>query len=245
MTETATATAAAPTIPANAKIVDMLDWAVPVLTHASTVEPDQRAQVDEAALRAFARHMVNKWDGDALDVSSAPQRYSLPVYASGNKGVGSVRYTKQRAALLIALAHANACAADLAYTKYTYPNPNTGRRNYHVNLFGARVDVSRTLAMFKVLELRAIKDAYNSGILPIPEGTRPADQTKIRREWFVAQVEEVAHRVETIFDQVAQERKADGQLSDRQTAAQAARDAFMAEESAKGEAGEQTESTNE
>lgn len=245
MTETATATVDAPSIPGNAKIADLLDWALPVLAHAATVEPDKRDQTDMAALDAFARHMVNKWDGDALDVPSAPRRHTLPVYASGNKGVGSVRYTKQRAQLLIELAHANNVAADLAYTKYTYPNPNTGRRNYHVNLFGARVDVDRTLAMFQVLEQRAIKDAYSTSILPIPEGTRPADQTKIRREWFYAEVERLAAKVNEVFDAVAAKRKAEDALSDRMTAAQAARDAHVNAEAAKGEAGEQTESTTE
>lgn len=241
MTETATATVEVPSINANAKIADVIGQAVPVLAHANTVEPTLRPTLDGPALQQLARHLVNRWNGDALDVQHMIE--TLPVY--GSKGQGTVRYTKQRAALLIALAEANACQATLAYTKYTYPNPNTGRRNYHVNVWGARVDVARTMAMFKVFEQRVIKDSYNSAVLPMAADARPADQTKIRREFFLAQVEALASKVGEVFDALATERKMEGALSDRSTAAETARAAHQLAEAQKGDAGETVESTDE
>lgn len=242
MTETATATVEVPSISANAKIADVIGQAVLVLANASTGEPTLRPTLDLPALQSLARHLTYKWTGDALEVQHMV--HSLPVYATGNKGVGSVRYTKQRAALLIALAQANACQATLAYTKYTYPNPNTGRRNYHVNVWGAKVDVERTMAMFQVFEPRVIKDSYTTSVLPMPGDARPADQTKIRREFFVAQVETLASEVGKVFDQAANASKRESALSDRQSAAEKALEAHQLAEAQKAD-GETVESATE
>lgn len=243
MSETTTTTPAPVdvAVPANengVKIADMGARAVELLKAGNTLPHDKRAELDARAFTAVAKHVANKWG--ERDVIHHVE--TLPAY--GMSGVGSLRYTKQRAALMIGIASATGCVAELAYRKYTYPNPSTGRRNYFVNVWGADVDVERARALFGVLETRIVKDGYNNAILPMPADAKPAEQTKIRREFFARFADEIASTLSGVVDTVAAERKAEGAISDRQSKAEKAQSEHHETVAAQGDA-EVTESATE
>lgn len=216
-----------PTSDTNVKIADLPTRAVELLTVA-TKHRNLRGDLDTRATDALVRHLVSKFEEDQLTDTHVVE--TLPAY--GQSGVGSLRYTKQRAQLLIGIAKAFSVEAELTYTKYTYPNPNTGRRNYQVHLWGAKVDIDRTLAAFRAFQARGLTDAYTAEVCPMPSD-KPAEQTKARREWFVGFADQVAQMLGTAVEAKAKG-KTEAALSDRATAAEASASAWRIANAATG-----------
>ncbi len=216
------------------KVADAIEMGVKVL-NAATEDPARRAELDANALEILAKHYTNQ--RSATDVVEA--EVELPSYK--DSGVGSLRYTNQRAQLLKGLADANALGADLRFRRYSYPNPNTGRRQYRVVLFGAQCDVDRVTAMFYALQTRAVRDAYNTEVVPTANLKRPVDQTKARRAFMTAFAATMAETVDAAFQAVIDTKKAGGPISDRETRAIAALQADLEKKAAEEAAGIESE----
>lgn len=217
------------------RVADAIEKGVEILK-AATENPARRAELDANAFTVLAKHYTNqKGEHSVVD-----HVIDLPAY--GDAGKGSLRYTKQRAQLLKGLADANALGAALQFNRYKYPNPNTGRRQYYVRLFGAQVDIDRVEAMFYALQARAVADAYNPEFVPTADLKRPVDQTKARRAWITAFAENTGVAVDTAFQAEIDRKNAGGPISDRESAAKSALEAFMGEQT---EADDETESFTE
>lgn len=207
----------------SVKVADAIETGVKIL-NAATENRARRAELDANAYEILAKHLVNQTGTHEV----VTETVDLPAY--GEAGKGSLRYTKQRAQLLKGLADANALGADLRYNGYKYPNENTGRRQYFVQLFGAQCDVERVVAMFYALQTRAVRDAYDTEIVPTANLKRPVDQTKARREWMTNYATTTGETVDAAFQAVIDARPGAGnKISDRETAAMAALEAFKAE----------------
>jgi hypothetical protein len=214
------------------RVADAIEKGVEVLK-AATDDPARRAELDANALEILAKHYTNQ--RGQFDV--VEHRVELPMYK--DSGVGSLRYTKQRAQLLKGLADANALGAVLQFNRYTYPNPSTGRRQHYVVLLGAQCDIDRTVAMFTALQARAVKMVYDTEVVPTANLKRPVDQTKARRAWFESYAQSTGVAVDTAFQAVIDAKNAGGPINDRESKAMAALEAFMA---AKTEGDDETES---
>jgi hypothetical protein len=221
------------------KVVDAIEEGVKVL-NAATNDSARRAELDANALAILAKHYTNqKGEHEVTE-------YVVDLPAYGEAGKGSLRYTKQRAQLLKGVADANALGAVLQYNRYSYPNPNTGRRQYYVRLFGAQCDIDRVVAMFYALQTRAVVDAYNTEVVPTANLKRPVDQTKARREWITNFAANMGALVDETFQAVIDAKKAGGPISDRETKAQAALEAYVAEKATEPEdSGDEVASFNE
>jgi hypothetical protein len=213
------------------KVADAIEVGVEIL-NAATADPARRAELDANALEILAKHYTNQ--RTATDVVEA--EVELPSYK--DSGVGSLRYTNQRAQLLKGLADANALGADLRFRRYTYPNPNTGRRQYHVALFGAQCDIDRVTAMFYALQTRAVKDAYNTEVVPTADLKRPVDQTKARRAFMTSFAATMGETVDATFQAAIDAKKAGGPISDRESRAKDALQANLDKRAAEEAAGD-------
>lgn len=189
--------------------------AAQIIQAASTLPVDKRAELDTRAFKAAAEHLASI-SGEHSVIHHVED---LPAY--GMSGVGSLRYTKQRASILIGVAQEFGCIAELAYTNYSYPNRNTGRRQYHVNVWGSEADVTLARQLFDELEARALKDAYNAAVLPMGE-LKPAQQTQRRRAWMIDFEATTRSHLSKVVDEVVAAKRADKKISDRKTLAEAA-----------------------
>jgi len=166
------------------------------LLDAGTKAHDQRDALNDRALGVLVKHIARAWEG--ADETIVHDTFTLPRYCKGQSG--PFRYTKERAQLLIGIAAANKVAAELTWEPYSYPKPSSKRRGYVVQLFGAKVDVERTLVIFESLWRRGIADVYNPSVLPFADGTEPQEQTKARHAWFRAYAEEIAQMLGEAVD---------------------------------------------
>lgn len=218
------------------KAVDAMERATELLTLANN-QRALRGDLDKRAFELWAKNLVIKDDGPVVE-----HREELPAY--GMAGVGSLRYTKQRALLLMAIAEHNSVTGKLTFTRYTYPNPSTSRRRHYAILWGTKSDIQRTLVMFRLLQARALGDAYNSEVLTFtPEvQAKPAQQTRVRRAWMIDFAGMIDDTLEAVKSGKSTATKA---LADRSARAQEAYDAWTLENSAKGDAAVEVESVHE
>jgi hypothetical protein len=213
------------------KVVDAIEEGVKVL-NAATNDSARRAELDANALAILAKHYTNqKGEHEVTE-------YVVDLPAYGEAGKGSLRYTKQRAQLLKGVADANALGAVLQYNRYSYPNPNTGRRQYYVRLFGAQCDIDRVVAMFYALQTRAVVDAYNTEVVPTADLKRPVDQTKARRAFMTSFAATMGETVDATFQAAIDAKKAGGPISDRESRAKDALQANLDKRAAEEAAGD-------
>lgn len=206
------------------KLEDALDRIQLLLDAANTLPSDnaQRIELDARAFALAAKHTAVDRNGAIVKF-----RETLPAY--GEAGKGSLRYTKERATLLLGLANELGVAARLDYTKYTYPNPKTGRRNYFVDMWGVEENIASTLRVFYALQARGIKETY-----AVPVGdAKPAQQTKIRREFFQGFADSTPRALASIMD--ALPRKSAEVIQDRKSRAEQAMDATATTASVEGD----------
>lgn len=227
MSETVTTTTpAAPPSDDNVSVAESLNRAVALLEVAVTLPSDQRDPLVQRAFVQAARHFANDWKDGADTVNH--QIVELPAY--GDSGKGTVRYTKQRAELAIRVAEALGGNAELVYTGYSYPKPESKRRHYFVNVWATQVDMPRIVAVFEALQKLVVTEAYDSAILPMADlhGT-PAKQTQRRRAFMIQRVTELGRTLDATADEWTEKRHAGNRISERQTLAAAALTAHHAE----------------
>lgn len=203
---------------------DVLDRIQLLLDTANTL-PSDNTQRGELDARAFA--LVAKHTGLERNGAIVKNRETLPAY--GEAGKGSLRYTKERATLLLGIANEMGVAARLDYTKYTYPNPKTGRRNYFVDMWGAEENLASALRVFYALQARGIKETYAQEV----GDAKPAQQTKIRREFFQSFADKAPRALASVMDTLP--RKAQEIISDRKSRAESAMDATATTASIEGD----------
>lgn len=207
-----------PAIPENdegVKIADAVDRALLLLTAATTLPATEREALDQRAFHQLARHFVETQNSGKVDFWVE----TLPAYTQKAGKGGSLRYTKQRAALLVGIAEANGVIAELAYTGYSYPNPKTKRRNYFVNIWGDPTDVARVLAVFRALQARLIRDAY---AIEMEANLPPADQTRVRRAFCAEFADHYGEALEKVLGQMIEHRNRTTRVQERRLLAEEA-----------------------
>ena len=213
---TTTDTRPTETLPENdegVKVSDAVERAALLLRISGNRPASERTELDARAFAQMARSLTQGDAGDGVEFWVE----TLPAY--GESGKGSLRYTRERARLLVGIAGANACMAELAYTGYAYPNARTKRRNYFVNVWGAPGDVERVRVIFETLQARVIRDGY---AINMPATLPPAEQTKVRRAFFRAFGDGIADVLETITAQAVEHARANKRVQARRDAAEAA-----------------------
>lgn len=214
-------TVTVPDSDANVKVNETIDRAVLLLTAANTLPADKREDLDTRAFTQLARHLANKWDGDDATVTVFDQ--DMPQY--GESGKGSLRYTRQRSELFAALAQSNAMQGEaVSLGRYHYPNPKTSRKTWVGRVWGAKADLARVQAIFPVLQDRVIKDAYK---IEFAANTLPAEQAKIRREFWDNEIHNLTERMDSVMDPQIVKSRAENRIAERQARATARRDADM------------------
>lgn len=214
------------TVPVNDDRVtaaEALGRARELFAHALTLPAEDRKVFTDRAFALLAKHYAAKWEVPG-ELDRQPRVFELPTY--GTAGQGTVRYTKQRAALLVKLADTLGGVAELVYTGYSYPKPESKRRHYFVNVWAIQPDMDRIATAFEGLEKLVLADAYTETIVPMADlKSAPAQQTRRRRQWLIDTIDTIVAALGEVADTAAEKRHTDGNISDRQTVAGKARDA--------------------
>lgn len=187
---------------------------------------DNRAALDQRAFNVAARALsVSAARGEYVDHDSVLMHARDDIDAETGRGKSQrFHYPRERAELLIAVAELLGTSALLTHRTYAYSG---SRRQYRVELWGLPSDVKRVIALTALLDSRMLSEIAR---LEFEPGTSPAQQTVAKRKFvrdYTATVSEMLNKITDTLDE-----KTQNAISDRKTAADAARDEFTAQQNA-------------
>lgn len=191
----------------------------------ANADAENREALDTRAFAVAARAMTVNPGRDALKHETVLMHHRDDIDPETGKGRSQkFHYPRERSALLMGIAEQLGVAALLTHRTYAYSG---SRRQYSVQLWGIENDVKRVMTFAKLLDERVLAEIAK---IDFPTSTTPAQQTVAKRNYVRDFTTSVGERLSKLTD--ALDERAQGSISDRKTAADKAREEWVAEEEA-------------